>query len=140
VRGPRAAQAIGDRGHSLRLPGCVREGEGEILSTGANNAEWGDASPKAERRLKSEGRRTTDRHRYKESVFICVHLWFFQRPDFGFRVSDFFSPRCRAVAAGRPPDFGFRISNLHARTDFVTRLGTSPAPTKRSLDLAYPPA
>ena len=29
---------------------------------------------------------------------------------FGFRVSDFFSPRCRASAAGRPSAFGFWIS------------------------------
>jgi hypothetical protein len=41
VRGPRPAQAIGDRGHSLRLPGCVWEGGREFLSTGTNNAECG---------------------------------------------------------------------------------------------------
>ena len=30
---------------------------------------------------------------------------------FGFRCSDFLSPRCRAVAAGRASGFGFRISS-----------------------------
>jgi hypothetical protein len=33
-------------------------------------------------------------------------------PEFGIRISAFFSPRCRAVAAGRISAFGLRISGL----------------------------